>query len=62
MFAEAGVDLNTIMKRVGHDDAKTTTKIYMHVSENEEKCYRESKKSLRKHSEFLIFARNVRFP
>jgi integrase len=32
MLSEAGVDLITIMKRVGHDDAKTTTKIYTHVT------------------------------
>jgi integrase len=33
MLAEAGVDLQTIMKRVGHDDPKTTLKVYMHVTE-----------------------------
>jgi integrase len=27
------IDLKTIMKRVGHDDAKTTLKIYTHVTE-----------------------------
>jgi integrase len=32
MLAEAGVDLFTIMKRVGHDDEKTTRNIYMHVT------------------------------
>ncbi|MEN2765793.1 tyrosine-type recombinase/integrase [Ornithinibacillus xuwenensis] len=32
MLAEAGVDLATIMKRVGHEDAKTTMKIYTHVT------------------------------
>ncbi|MEK3684873.1 tyrosine-type recombinase/integrase [Paenibacillus sp. FSL R10-2736] len=32
MLAEAGVDIANIMKRVGHDDAKTTTKIYLHVT------------------------------
>ncbi|MGG1574859.1 tyrosine-type recombinase/integrase [Fictibacillus sp. NRS-1165] len=33
MLTEAGVDIATIMKRVGHDDMKTTMKIYTHVTE-----------------------------
>jgi len=33
MLAEAGVDLKTIMKRVGHDDPETTFRIYTHVTE-----------------------------
>ncbi|CAH1205853.1 Tyrosine recombinase XerC [Paenibacillus plantiphilus] len=33
MMAAAEVDLITIMKRVGHDDPKTTLKIYTHVTE-----------------------------
>jgi integrase len=33
MLAEAGVDLTTIMKRVGHDDPKTTLQIYTHVTD-----------------------------
>ncbi len=33
MMAEAGVDITTIMKRVGHDDMKTTLKIYTHVTD-----------------------------
>ncbi|WP_375335796.1 tyrosine-type recombinase/integrase [Bacillus sp. WMMC1349] len=32
MLTEAGVDLATIMKKVGHDDMKTTMKIYTHVT------------------------------
>lgn len=32
MLAEAGVDLPTIMQRVGHEDSKTTTKIYTHIT------------------------------
>lgn len=32
MLAEARVDITTIMKRVGHDDMKTTMKIYTHVT------------------------------
>lgn len=32
LLAEANVPLQTIMKRVGHDDAKTTLKIYTHVT------------------------------
>jgi len=32
MMTEAGVDLTTIMERVGHDDAQTTLKIYTHVT------------------------------
>ncbi|SEM80483.1 site-specific integrase [Paenibacillus sp. OV219] len=33
MLAEAEVDLRMIMKRVGHDEPKTTLKIYTHVTE-----------------------------
>lgn len=33
MVAEAEIDLATIMKRVGHDDEKTTLKIYTHITE-----------------------------
>nr|WP_313897779.1 site-specific integrase [Bacillus litorisediminis] len=32
MLAAAGVDLPTIMERVGHEDVKTTMRIYMHVT------------------------------
>lgn len=32
MLTEAGVDLPTIMERVGHEDIKTTMKIYTHVT------------------------------
>lgn len=37
MLAEAGVDLKTIMERVGHDDVKTTLKIYTHVTRDMKK-------------------------
>ncbi|MEN7389913.1 tyrosine-type recombinase/integrase [Bacillus licheniformis] len=37
MLTEAGVDLPTIMKKVGHDDMKTTMKIYTHVTEKMKK-------------------------
>ncbi|MEK3945019.1 MULTISPECIES: tyrosine-type recombinase/integrase [unclassified Paenibacillus] len=32
MLTEAGVDLPTIMKRVGHESPKTTLKIYTHIT------------------------------
>lgn len=32
LLAEAGVDLNLIMDRVGHKNSKTTTEIYLHVT------------------------------
>jgi len=32
MMTEAGVDLPTIMERVGHEDVQTTMKIYTHVT------------------------------
>lgn len=32
LLAEAGVDLNFIMNRVGHKNSGTTTKIYLHVT------------------------------
>ncbi|KIL74183.1 tyrosine-type recombinase/integrase [Bacillus badius] len=37
MLAEAEVDINTIMKRVGHDDMKTTMNIYTHVTDKMKK-------------------------
>lgn len=37
MLTEAGVDLATIMARVGHDDPKTTLQIYTHVTKKMEK-------------------------
>lgn len=37
MLAEAGVDLTTIMNRVGHDDRETTLKVYTHVTEKMKK-------------------------
>lgn len=37
MLAEAGVDLNTIMNRVGHDDRETTLRVYTHVTEKMKK-------------------------
>ncbi|MEK5086588.1 tyrosine-type recombinase/integrase [Paenibacillus sp. FSL M8-0228] len=37
MLTEAEVDIKTIMKRVGHDDAKTTLKVYTHVTEKMKK-------------------------
>ncbi|MEK5147023.1 tyrosine-type recombinase/integrase [Psychrobacillus sp. FSL K6-4615] len=32
LLAEAEVDLNFIMNRVGHKNSKTTTAIYLHVT------------------------------
>lgn len=32
MLAEAGVDLKTVMERVGHTDSRTTIEIYTHVT------------------------------
>ncbi|MBD8026464.1 site-specific integrase [Ureibacillus sp. Re31] len=37
MLTEAGVDLSTIMERVGHDDMQTTLKIYTHVTKKMKK-------------------------
>jgi integrase len=37
MLAEAEVDISTIMKRVAHDDMKTTMKVYTHVTEKMKK-------------------------
>ncbi|OMF34520.1 site-specific integrase [Paenibacillus peoriae] len=45
MLTEAEVDLKTIMKRVGHDDAKTTLKIYTHVTEKMKKNANEKIKN-----------------
>jgi len=33
MMTEAGIDLPTIMQRVGHEDPDTTLKVYTHVTE-----------------------------
>lgn len=37
MLTEAVIDLATIMKRVGHDDADTTMRIYTHITDNMKK-------------------------
>jgi integrase len=37
MLAEGGVNLRTIMQRVGHDDSKTTLKVYTHVTDRMKK-------------------------
>lgn len=37
MLAEAGVDLPTIMQKVGHEDIDTTMKIYLHVTDKMKK-------------------------
>ncbi|OES44632.1 tyrosine-type recombinase/integrase [Domibacillus iocasae] len=37
MLAEAEIDMTTIMRRVGHDDMKTTMKIYTHVTDKMKK-------------------------
>ena len=34
MLAENSVSLDTIMRRVGHADSRTTKDIYMHVTKN----------------------------
>ncbi|MDY0395372.1 tyrosine-type recombinase/integrase [Virgibacillus halophilus] len=50
MLTEAGVDLPTIMKLVGHENDKTTTKIYTHVTKKDDKgCTCPSKKNVRKY-------------
>lgn len=45
MLAEAGVDLKTIMQRVGHDDPDTTLRIYTHVTEKMRKDANEKIKT-----------------
>ena len=37
LLVEAGVDINTIMRRVGHDDMETTMKIYTHITDKMKK-------------------------
>lgn len=37
MLTESGVDLPTIMQRVGHDDSRTTTSIYTHITKRMKK-------------------------
>lgn len=46
MLAEAGVDLKTIMQRVGHDDPETTLRIYTHVTE---KMRKDANEKIRVH-------------
>ncbi|MEK5318949.1 site-specific integrase [Paenibacillus sp. FSL L8-0644] len=45
MLTEAEVDIKTIMKRVCHDDAKTTLKVYTHVTEKMKKNANEKIKN-----------------
>ncbi|MFJ8245219.1 tyrosine-type recombinase/integrase [Peribacillus asahii] len=51
MLAEAGVDLITIMKRVGHDDRETTLKIYTHVTE---KMKKNASEKIKNHFESIL--------
>lgn len=44
MLTEAGVDLPTIMKRVGHESPKTTLKIYTHITNKMKKSAGEKVK------------------
>ncbi|PSL42172.1 site-specific recombinase XerD [Planomicrobium soli] len=37
MLTEAGVELDAIMARVGHEDSKTTKNIYTHITKNKKK-------------------------
>ena len=37
MLTEAGVDLDTIMNRVGHSDSRTTKNIYTHTTKKMKK-------------------------
>ena len=37
MLAEAGIDIDTTMKRVGHEDMNTTKNIYTHVTQKMKK-------------------------
>lgn len=46
MLAEAGIDLPIIMQRVGHDDAKTTLRIYTHVTNRMKKNANEKMRIL----------------
>lgn len=46
MLAEAGVDLKTIMQRVGHRDEKITLGIYTHVTQ---KMQNNADQKLKKH-------------
>jgi len=47
LLAEAGVDLNFIMNRVGHLNSKTTTEIYLNVTDGMREI-----NSLKIHSKF----------
>lgn len=51
MLAEAGVDLVTIMKRVGHDDRETTLNIYTHVTE---KMKKDASQKIKNHFESIL--------
>ncbi len=42
MLVEQGVPLKAIMKRVGHNDPKTTLAVYTHVTESMQEKMRES--------------------
>ena len=45
MLVEAGVDPKTIMEIVGHDDSKTTLKVYTHVTKKMKKMPPRKSKS-----------------
>ncbi len=46
MMTEAGIDLPTIMEKVGHEDMNTTMKIYTHVTNKMKKDASHKMKSL----------------
>ncbi|NEU59633.1 tyrosine-type recombinase/integrase [Paenibacillus sp. ALJ109b] len=51
MLAEAEIDLKTIMERVGHDDAKTTLKVYTQVTK---KMKKNANEKIRLHYSSII--------
>ncbi|MBE3569418.1 MAG: transposase [Bacillales bacterium] len=57
VLAEAGVDLPTIMKRVGHNDRETTMKIYIHVTE---KMKKNASEKIKIHFENILNLTNLK--
>jgi hypothetical protein len=62
MLAEAGIDLSTIMKRVGHDGPEDhAADLYARNREDAKGCLRESESNLFGDLKRSFFARNVTF-
>ncbi|MEK5133040.1 tyrosine-type recombinase/integrase [Bacillus sp. FSL W8-0645] len=53
LLAEAGVDLQRIMDRLGHTEDQTTTKIYLHIKRQKKRSFSKVRRTNEKPLIFL---------